>query len=388
MPIKNRLSELHGEIIGWRRDIHAHPELRFQEYRTAALVAELLRGFGCDEVVVGVGKTGVVGVIHGRQTTTDMAVGFRADMDALPLQEITGLAHASVHSGKMHACGHDGHTAILLGAAKYLSETRNFNGTVVVIFQPAEEGGGGAKAMLADGIMGRWNIQEVYGMHNWPGIPVGQFSVREGAQMAAADFFEINITGKGGHAALPQLAVDTTLAASHVVVAVQSIVSRSIDPLKTVVVSVCGMRSDSDTFNVIPGLIILRGTVRYFDPLVQTQVIDRLTSLAENTAKAFGALAEVTYTPCVPPTINSPEAAERAAHIALTVSGSVIRDQDPVMPGEDFADMLAERPGAFLFIGNGDSAALHNPAYEFNDDAIPAGCSWFSEMAEYRMPIT
>ncbi|MDT2076022.1 MAG: M20 aminoacylase family protein [Planktomarina sp.] len=388
MPIKNRLSELHGEIIGWRRDIHAHPELRFQEYRTAALVAELLRGFGCDEVVVGVGKTGVVGVIHGRQTTTDMAVGFRADMDALPLQEITGLAHASVHSGKMHACGHDGHTAILLGAAKYLSETRNFNGTVVVIFQPAEEGGGGAKAMLADGIMGRWNIQEVYGMHNWPGIPVGQFAVREGAQMAAADFFEINITGKGGHAALPQLAVDTTLAASHVVVAVQSIVSRSIDPLKTVVVSVCGMRSDSDTFNVIPGLIILRGTVRYFDPLVQTQVIDRLTSLAENTAKAFGALAEVTYTPCVPPTINSPEAAERAAHIALTVSGSVIRDQDPVMPGEDFADMLAERPGAFLFIGNGDSAALHNPAYEFNDDAIPAGCSWFSEMAEYRMPIT
>ena len=225
-------------------------------------------------------------------------------------------------------------------------------------------------------------------MHNWPGIPVGQFSVREGAQMAAADFFEINITGKGGHAALPQLAVDTTLAASHVVVAVQSIVSRSIDPLKTVVVSVCGMRSDSDTFNVIPGLIILRGTVRYFDPLVQTQVIDRLTSLAENTAKAFGALAEVTYTPCVPPTINSAEAAERAAIIALTVSGSVIRDQDPVMPGEDFADMLAERPGAFLFIGNGDSAALHNPAYEFNDDAIPAGCSWFSEMAEYRMPIT
>ena len=388
MPIKNRLSELHEEIIGWRRDIHAHPELRFQEYRTATLVAELLRGFGCDEVVVGVGQTGVVGVIHGRQTTTDMAVGFRADMDALPLQEITGLAHASVHSGKMHACGHDGHTAILLGAAKYLSETRNFNGTVVVIFQPAEEGGGGAKAMLADGIMGRWNIQEVYGMHNWPGIPVGQFAVREGAQMAAADFFEINITGKGGHAALPQLAVDTTLAASHVVVAVQSIVSRSIDPLKTVVVSVCGMRSDSDTFNVIPGLIILRGTVRYFDPLVQTQVIDRLTSLAENTAKAFGALAEVTYTPCVPPTINSPEAAERAAHIALTVSGSVIRDQDPVMPGEDFADMLAERPGAFLFIGNGDSAALHNPAYEFNDDAIPAGCSWFSEMAEYRMPIT
>jgi len=337
--------------------------------------------------VTGVGKTGVVGLIRGQQNTTGMTIGFRADMDALPLQEITDLPHASTHPGKMHACGHDGHTAILLGTAKYLAETRNFNGTVVLIFQPAEEGGGGAKAMIADGMMDRWNIQEVYGMHNWPGIPVGQFAVREGAQMAAADFFEIKVTGKGGHAALPHQAIDTTLVASHVVVAVQSIVSRNVDPLNTVVVSVCGMRSDSDTFNVIPEEIILRGTVRYFDPLVQTQIINRLTALAENTAKAFGASAKVTYTPCVPPTINSPEAAARAADVALTISGSVIRDQDPVMPGEDFADMLAERPGAFLFIGNGDSAALHNPAYEFNDDAIPAGCSWFAEMAERRMPM-
>ena len=387
MPIKNRMSELHSEIVGWRRDLHTHPELRFEEQRTAALVAEQLRRFGCDEVVTEVGLTGVVGVIRGNQNTAGMTIGFRADMDALPLQEMTDLPHASIDRGKMHACGHDGHTAILLGTAKYLAETRNFNGTVVLIFQPAEEGGGGAKAMIADDMMGRWNIQEVYGMHNWPGIPVGQFAVREGAQMAAADFFEIKITGKGGHAALPHQAVDTTLVASHVVVAMQSIVSRNVDPMKTVVVSICGMRSDSDTFNIIPEEIILRGTVRYFDPIVQTHIINRLSALAENTAKAFSASAQVAYTPCVPPTINSPEHAGYAADVAVKVSGSVIRDQDPVMPGEDFADMLAERPGAFLFIGNGDSAALHNPAYEFNDDAIPAGCSWFAEMAERRMPL-
>ncbi len=387
MPIKNRLSDLHDEIVGWRRDIHAHPELRFKEHRTAALVEDRLQGFGCDEVVSKVGQTGVVGVIHGRQDTVGKVIGFRADMDALPLQELTGLPHASAHPGQMHACGHDGHTAMLLGAAKYLCETRNFDGTVVLIFQPAEEGGGGARAMIEDGMMDRWNIQEVYGMHNWPGIAVGQFAVREGPQMATADFFEIKVQGRGGHAAMPHQTVDTTLAASHVVVAVQSIASRNIDPLKTAVVSICGMRSDSDTFNVIPDLITLRGTVRYLNPMVQEQIISRLTSLAENTAKAFGAAADVIYTPCVPPTINTPEAAQRAADVAHAVSGEVIRDQDPVMPGEDFADMLAERPGAFLFIGNGDSAELHNPAYDFNDEAIPAGCSWFAEMAEARMPV-
>lgn len=387
MPPKNRLSDLHDEIVGWRRDIHAHPELRFEEHRTAALVADKLRAFGCDDVVTGVGQTGVVGVIHGRQTTSGKVVGFRADMDALPLQEMTDLPHASTHPGQMHACGHDGHTAMLLGAAKYLAETRNFDGTIVLIFQPAEEGGGGARAMVEDGLMDRWNIQEVYGMHNWPGLPVGQFAVRSGPQMAAADFFEIRVQGRGGHAALPHQAVDTTLAASHLVVATQSIAARNIDPLKTVVISICGIRSDSDTFNVIPDKITLRGTARYLDPEVQDQIITRLTAVAENTAKAYGAEAEVIYTRCVPPTINTPEAADRAAEAAQAVSGPVIRDQDPVMPGEDFADMLAQRPGAFLFIGNGNSADLHNPAYEFNDEAIPAGCSWFAEMAERRMPI-
>jgi len=387
MPIKNRLSDLHDEIIGWRRDIHAHPELRFQEHRTAALVADKLRAFGCDDVVTKIGQTGVVGVIRGRQDTAGKVIGFRADMDALPLLEVTDLPHSSTHPGLMHACGHDGHTAMLLGAAKYLAETRHFDGTVVLIFQPAEEGAGGARAMIDDGMMDRWNIQEVYGMHNWPGLPVGQFAVREGPQMAAADSFEIKVQGKGGHAALPHLTIDTTLAAAQVVVAVQSIASRNVDPLKAVVVSICGMRSDSDTFNVIPDQVTLRGTARYLDPLVQELIISRLTLLAESTAKAFGAEAEVIYTPGVPPTINSPNAAQRAADVAQAVSGDVIRDQDPVMPGEDFADMLAERPGAFLFIGNGNSAALHNPAYEFNDDAIPSGCSWFAEMAERRMPL-
>jgi amidohydrolase len=388
MPIKNRLADLHGEITQWRRDIHMHPELRFQEHRTAALVAEKLRGFGCDEVITNIGKTGVVGVIKGRVDTAGRVIGFRADMDALPLQEMNGLAHSSTFDGQMHACGHDGHTAMLLGAAKYLAETRHFDGTVVLIFQPAEEGGGGARAMIDDGLIDRWNIQEFYGMHNWPGLPVGQFAVREGPQMAAADFFEIKVQGKGGHAALPHRTVDTTLAAAHVVVAVQSIAARNVDPLKTVVVSICGMRSDSNTFNVIPDQITLLGTARYLDPSVQEIVISRLTSLAENTAKAYGAAAEVIYTPCVPPTINSRQEAQRAADVARAVSGDVITDQDPVMPGEDFADMLAERPGAFLFIGNGDSADLHSPLYEFNDGAIPAGCSWFAEMAERRMPVT
>lgn len=387
MPVKNRFSELQNEIVDWRRDIHAHPELRFKEHRTAALVEDRLLDFGCDEVVSKIGETGVVGVIHGRQNTSGKVIGFRADMDALPLHETTDLPYASTIPGVMHACGHDGHTAMLLGAAKYLTETRNFDGTVVLIFQPAEEGGGGARAMIADGLMDRWNIQEVYGMHNWPGIAPGQFAVREGPQMAAADSFEIRVQGKGGHAAMPHLAVDTTLIASHIIIAAQSIASRNIDPLGTVVVSICGIRSDSNAYNVIPDQITLRGTARYLDPAVQQQVIRRLTSLVEDTARAYGARADLIYTPGVSPTINSPEAARRAADVGQLVSGDVIRDLDPVMPGEDFSEMLAQRPGAYLFIGNGTSADLHNPAYEFNDEIIPAGCSWFAEMAERRMPV-
>lgn len=387
MPARNRFAELHDEITEWRRDFHAHPELRFQEHRTAAKVADLLSSFGCDEVVSGVGQTGVVGVIHGRTRASGKIIGFRADMDALPIPETTGLPHASQHPGVMHACGHDGHTSMLLGAAKYLAETRNFDGSVVLIFQPAEEGGGGARAMLDDGLLNRWGIQEVYGMHNWPSIPVGQFAVRDGPQMAATAFFDLTIKGQGGHAALPHKAVDTTVAAAHVVVALQTIAARNIDPLKTVVVSTCGLRSDSDTYNVIPDEINLRGTVRYFDPNVHEIVQKRLKEIAELTARAHGAEAHLNYSPRVPPTINAPEAAARAAEAAQKVSGDVLRDFDPVMPGEDFAEMLAERPGAYLFIGNGDSADLHNPSYEFNDELIPLGCSWYAEMAEQSMPL-
>ncbi|MBO6790341.1 MAG: amidohydrolase [Dinoroseobacter sp.] len=387
MPARNRFAQLHAEITEWRRDIHAHPELRFEEHRTAAKVADLLTDFGCDEVVTGIGQTGVVAVIHGRQNGSGKVIGFRADMDALPIPETTGLPHASTNEGVMHACGHDGHTAMLLGAAKYLSETRNFDGSVVLIFQPAEEGSGGARAMLEDGLITRWGIQEVYGMHNWPGIPEGQFAVRDGPQMAATAFFELTIKGQGGHAALPHKAVDTTVAASHIVVALQTIAARNIDPLKTVVVSTCGVRSDSNTFNVIPDEIKLRGTVRYFDADVHETVQQRLSEIVELTAKAHGATAHLDYSLRVPPTVNDPEAAAHAAEVAKAVSGDVIRDMDPVMPGEDFSEMLAERPGAYLFIGNGDSADLHNPAYEFNDDLIPIGCSWYAEMAEKRMPL-
>ena len=387
MPTRNRFAELHSEIAGWRRDIHAHPELRFEEHRTAKLVADLLTDFGCDEVVTGFGKTGVVGVIHGRAKGSGKVIGFRADMDALPIPETTGLPHASTNPGVMHACGHDGHTAMLLGAAKYLAETRNFDGSVVLIFQPAEEGSGGARAMLDEGLLERWGIQEVYGMHNWPGIPAGQFAVRDGAQMAATAFFEMKVKGQGGHAALPHKAVDTTVAAANIIMALQTIAARNVDPLKTVVVSTCGLRSDSNTFNVIPDEITLRGTVRYFDPEVHELVQRRLHDIATLTAQAHGAEVHLDYTPRVPPTINDPVAAERAAEVARAVTGDVIRDLEPVMPGEDFSEMLAERPGAYLFIGNGDSADLHNPAYEFNDDLIPVGCSWYAEMAERRMPL-
>jgi len=388
MPIRNRIAELHDEITEWRRDIHAHPELRFEEHRTAGKVADLLTSFGCDEVVTGVGQTGVVGVIHGRANSSGKVLGFRADMDALPIPETTGLPHASQNPGVMHACGHDGHTAMLLGAAKYLAETRNFDGSVVVIFQPAEEGSGGARAMLDDGLMTRWSIDEVYGMHNWPSIPAGQFAVRDGPQMAATAFFDLTIKGQGGHAALPHKTMDTTVAAAHVVVALQTIAARNIDPLKTVVVSVCGLRSDSNTYNVIPDEVILRGTVRYFDPEVHETVQKRLQEIASLTAQAHGAEALLDYSPRVRPTINDPAAAAYAAAVAKDVSGDVLRDFDPVMPGEDFSEMLAERPGAYLFIGNGDSAALHNPAYEFNDSLIPVGCSWYAEMAERRMPLS
>lgn len=387
MAVRNRIAEMADVITEWRRDFHAHPELRFEEHRTAARVAELLREFGCDEVVEGFGGTGVVGVIRGQTDTASRVIGYRADMDALPIEEATGVAHASTVPGKMHACGHDGHTAMLLGAAKYMCETRRFDGTVVVAFQPAEEGGGGARAMLDAGLMERWGIQEVYGMHNWPGMPVGEFAVRTGPLLAAADKFEITVRGKGGHGAMPHQGVDTTLVAAQIVVALQSIASRNVSPLNNVVVSVCALHTETDTFNVIPGSVEMKGTVRTFDAEVQALVIERIRTLAESTAHAYGAVAEVNYLKGPPALVNHPRESDLAAEAAQEVAGVAHRDLDPTMGGEDFAEMLVARPGCYLFIGNGDSAALHNPGYEFNDEALPVGASWYATMAEKRMPL-
>ena len=386
MPVKNRFAELLPEITAWRRDFHENPELLFEVHRTAGKVAELLRGFGCDEVVEGIGRTGVVGVIKGKTDTAGRVIGLRADMDALPIIEQTGLPYASKTKGKMHACGHDGHTAMLLGAAKYLAETRNFDGTAVVIFQPAEEGGGGGREMVKDGMLERWGIQEVYGMHNMPGIPVGHFAIRPGAMMAAADQFDITITGKGGHAAKPHDCVDTTVVAAHVIVALQTIASRNVDPLKQVVVSVCVVETDSPAHNVIPQVVKMKGTVRTMDPAVQDFVERRIGEIVQGTSMALGARGEVAYARGYPVTMNTPENTDYAARVAKAVSGHVDTDTAPLMGAEDFSFMLNERPGAYIFLGNGDTAMVHHPAYNFDDSAIPFGSSWYAGMVEARMP--
>ena len=386
MPVKNRFAELLPEITAWRRDFHEHPELLYDVHRTAGRVAELLRGFGCDEVVEGVGRTGVVGVIKGRTDSRGRVIGLRADMDALPIIEQTGLGYASKTPGKMHACGHDGHTAMLLGAAKYLAETRNFDGTAVVIFQPAEEGGAGGEAMVLDGLVSRWNIQEFYGMHNMPGMPVGSFSIKPGAMMAAADQFDIIVTGKGGHAAKPHECIDTTLTAAQIIVALQSVVARNIDPLKNAVISVCVVSTDSTAHNVIPQVVKLKGTARSLDPGVRDQLEEGIIRVATNIAAAMGATARVDYQRGYPVTMNDDQATVWAADVAREIAGDVNMDMQPMMGGEDFSYMLNEKPGAYIFVGNGDTAMVHHPAYNFNDDAIPAGSSWYAGMVEQRMP--
>ena len=382
MPIVNRVADLHNEIKEWRRDFHAHPELRYDVHRTAGSVAEKLKSFGCDEVVPGIGRTGVVGVIRGRKPG-DKVVGLRADMDALPLEEETGLPYKSTIPGKMHACGHDGHTAMLLGAAKYLAETRNFAGTAIVIFQPAEEGGAGALAMVKDGLISRFGIQEVYGMHNYPGLPIGQFAIRPGPIMAAADHLQIEIEGKGGHAARPHLSIDTILVGAQMISQLQSIVARNIDPLESAVISVC-MFQAGHTDNVIPQHALLRGTARSLTPAVRELLHKRIGEVVEGTARLYGASAKVTYTNGYPVVVNHERETAFAADVAREISGKdkVNIDVPPVMGAEDFAFMLAERPGAFIFVGNGDSAGLHHPAYDFNDETIPVGTSYWVRLAE------
>ncbi len=386
MPVRNRFAELHEEITAWRRDIHMHPELLFDVHRTAGLVAEKLKEFGCDDIVTGIGQTGVVGIIHGSSTGSGRTVGLRADMDALPIEEETGLDYASRTPGKMHACGHDGHTAMLLGAAKYLAETRNFDGSVAVIFQPAEEGGGGGREMVNEGILNRFGIDEVYGMHNWPGLETGKFAVRPGKFFAAADLFEIEITGRGAHAAKPQEGADTLVAACHAVLALQTIASRNLDPIRELVVSVTSFETSSNAFNVIPERVKLKGTVRTMDAETQDMAEARLHQIVEHTLAAFGATAKINYRRNYPAMINSEAEADFAAEAAKRVAGDC-GFAEMTMGAEDFSFLLNERPGAYIYLGNGESANVHQPTYNFNDDAIPAGCSWFVEVAESRLPV-
>ena len=389
MPVVNRVADLQQEITAWRRDLHENPELQYDVHRTAGVVASKLREFGVDEVVEGVGRTGVVGVIRGRASNSGRVIGMRADMDALPIVEATGLPHASKVPGKMHACGHDGHTAMLLGAAKYLSETRNFDGTAVVIFQPAEEGGAGGEAMVKDGMMDRFGIQQVFGMHNFPGMPVGQFGLRPGPQMAATDEFTIDLEGKGGHAAKPHDCIDTTLVAAQLLQALQSVVARNVDPVKSAVLSVTSLHTGGDAFNVIPQTVHMKGTIRTLEEDVRALVELRFRAMVEHITAAFGATVKLDFIRGYPVTVNHEAEAGFAADVAESVAGEgrVERELAPLLGAEDFSYMLNERPGAFIFIGNGNTAMVHHPKYDFNDEVIPYGVSYWAKLAETAMPL-
>lgn len=388
MPVINRIAEFHDEITEWRQDFHAHPEILYEVVRTAGIVESKLRAFGCDEVISGIGRTGVVGIINGRSNTSGRTIGLRADMDALPVTEKTDRAYASTITGKMHACGHDGHTAMLLGAAKYLAETRNFDGRIALIFQPAEEGGAGGKAMLDDGLVDRFGISEFYGMHNWPGMPAGHFGIRPGGIMAATDRFYIDIVGRGGHAARPQTTIDPIIVAANMIVAMQSIVSRNVDPLHNAVLSVT-MVEAGEADNVISQSAKITGTVRTLDGAVQDQIEQRLVDFVPQFAKSFGAEATVRYARGYPVTVNSPEQTAFAAEVAREVVGKdrVDADTPPSMGGEDFSFMLNERPGAYIFVGNGDSSELHTDTYDFNDAVIPVGATYWVKLAEKALPV-
>ena len=389
MPIVNRMAELHDEITKWRREIHSNPELLYDVHETAANVADKLKSFGVDEIETGVGKTGVVGVIRGKTNTSGKVIALRADMDALPIVEATGLPHASKVEGKMHACGHDGHTAMLLGAAKYLSETRNFDGTVIVIFQPAEEGGAGGKAMVDDGMMDKYNVQEVYGMHNMPGLDVGEFAIRPGALMASTDEFDVIIEGKGSHAAMPHQGIDPIVIAAQVIIGLQAIVSRSTDPLDSLVISVTIVDA-GNAYNVVPNTVKLSGTVRTLSKEVRAHAEKRFREVCKGICEAHGAVAKITYANNYPVTSNHDAQTDKAIAIARSVAGEgkVETNVAPTMGGEDFSYMLESRPGAFIFMGNGDTANLHHPEYDFNDEAIPVGCSYWIELSETLMPAS
>jgi amidohydrolase len=386
MPIADRIAAMHAEMTAWRRDIHAHPELGFEETRTSDLVAAKLAAFGC-EVHRGLGKTGVVGTL--RAGPTARTLGLRADMDALPIEEANTSAHRSRHQGKMHACGHDGHTTMLLGAARYLAETRNFDGTVHFIFQPAEEGMGGAKAMIADGLFEKFPCDAIFGMHNRPGLPIGRFAVRAGPMMAAGAFFDIKVTGKGAHGARPETGIDPVMVAAHIAVALQSVVSRNVPPVETAVLSVTKI-AGGDAYNVIPQTAQLAGTARAFSREVMALIETSMRRIAKGVAEGFGATAEVDFRFLFPPTVNDAREAEFAAGICNELVGAdkVSRNPPLLMGSEDFSLMLEKVPGCYVNIGNGEGEGgceVHNPGYDFNDAALPLGVSFFARLVETRL---
>ncbi|WP_145144026.1 M20 aminoacylase family protein [Roseomonas gilardii] len=388
MPVLNRIAEFHDEMTAWRQDFHRHPELAYEEVRTSGIVAEKLREFGCDEVVTGIAKTGVVGVIHGQQPGE--GIGFRADMDALPILEETGLDYASTVPGKMHACGHDGHTTMLLGAAKYLAETRNFAGTAYVIFQPAEENFGGGDAMVKEGLFERFPMKRVFGIHNWPSLPAGQFAWKVGPIMAAVANITITVTGKGAHGAMPHNGNDPIVIAAQIVSALQSIVARNVEPVEAGVVTIAHI-TGGHTFNVIPEVVRMQGTARWFKPEIGDLLERKVREIAGGIAAAFGASAEVDFQRAYPATVNEAESTRLAAEAAAVVvgEGRVIEVEKPTMGGEDFSFMLNVKDGSYLFLGGGRTGHdpnVHHPLYDFNDEILPVGASYFATLAERLLP--
>jgi hippurate hydrolase len=391
MPILNRIADFHPDMTAWRRDLHQHPEIGFEETRTSGIVAARLRDFGCDEVVTGLGKTGVVGVIRGRgEGGEGRAIGLRADMDALPIHEETGLPHASRNPGRMHACGHDGHTAMLLGAARYLAETRNFGGTAYVIFQPAEENLGGGRAMVEEGLFRRFPMERVFGMHNWPGAPEGSFRWREGPIMAAVANLEVTIAGKGAHGAMPHQGNDPVVIAAHIVTALQSVVARNVEPVEAGVITI-GHIQGGDTWNVIPQTVLLRGTARWFKPEVGDLLERKFKGIATGIASAFGAEATARFNRAYPATVNEAESTRLTLAAARAVAGeAAVREMPgPTMGGEDFSFMLEAKAGSYIMLGAGRTGGdpqLHDPRYDFNDAVLPVGASYWATLVEQLLP--
>ncbi|WP_149535258.1 M20 aminoacylase family protein [Siccirubricoccus phaeus] len=389
MPILNRIAEFHPEMTAWRQDFHAHPEIAFEEVRTSRIVAEKLKEFGVDEIITGIAKTGVVGVIRG-QGNSSRAIGLRADMDALPIAEQTGLPHASTVPGKMHACGHDGHTTMLLGAAKYLAETRNFDGTVYLIFQPAEESGGGGNVMVQEKLFERFPMERVFGMHNWPGAPEGLFLWKTGPVMAATAQIEVVIEGKGAHGAMPHQGNDPVVIAAQLVSALQSVVARNVEPVESGVITI-GHIQGGDTWNVIPQNVTLRGTARWFKPEVGDLLEEKFLALATGIPAAFGATAKAVFDRGYPATVNEETSTQLAVKAAEAVAGAgkVQEMPKPTMGGEDFSFMLNAKDGCYLMLGAGRSPAdpqVHHPKYDFNDAVLPVGASYWATLAEQLLP--